>query len=94
MILLICNRNFVCISLRTKNEMKHQSLNPVQLHLLQMFQGHDSEKDLDELKSVLSEYYARKVDEGMDQLWEEGKINSQTLSEWEHEHLRTPSRRK
>lgn len=74
--------------------MEHQSLNPVQLHLLQMFQGYDSEKDLDELKKVLSEYYARKVDEAMDQLWEEGKINTETLNGWENEHMRTPYRRK
>lgn len=74
--------------------MEHQSLNPVQLHLLQMFQGYDSEKDLDELKKVLSEYYARKVDEEMDQLWEDGKINAQTLKDWEHEHMRIPYRRK
>lgn len=74
--------------------MEHQSLNPVQLHLLQMFQGYDSEKDLDELKKVLSEYYARKVDEEMDQLWGDGKINAQTLKDWEHEHMRTPYRRK
>lgn len=74
--------------------MEHQSLNPIQLHLLQMFQGYDSEKDLDELKKLLSEYYARKVDEAMDQLWEEGKIDSQILTEWEREHMRTPYRRK
>lgn len=73
--------------------MKHQSLNPVQLHLLQMFQGYDSEEDLDDLKKVLSEYYARKVDEEMDLLWDEGKINAQMLKDWEHEHMRTPYRR-
>ncbi|MDR0619004.1 MAG: hypothetical protein LBG17_03795 [Bacteroidales bacterium] len=36
-------------------------LNPVQIHLLQMFNYSKSEESLNELKNVLSQYYQNKL---------------------------------
>lgn len=49
-----------------------------------------SEKALEELKELLTKYYARRIDEDMDDLWEKGVWNEQTLNEINHSHLRIP----
>ena len=45
---------------------------------------------LDELDRVLSAYFAQKIDEEMDVLWNDGKISSEVIEEWGKEHMRTP----
>ena len=65
-------------------------LNPTQLHLLKMFAYDSNEEHLKEIKDVLAKHFAKKVDEEMDALWAEGKINADVLEEWSNEHMRTP----
>lgn len=55
--------------------------NPIQAHLLQMFQLDSSEKGLQELKEVLYRYYSAKMDEKLEQLWQSGKLDQQRLDE-------------
>lgn len=45
------------------------------------------EEQVLELKKVLSFYYAQKIDEEMDVLWEEGKIDAETIEQWGKEHF-------
>ena len=49
------------------------ALNPTQLHLLKMFSYARTESALSDLKDALTQYFADKVDEEMDKLWDEGK---------------------
>jgi hypothetical protein len=65
-------------------------LNPVQLHLLKMFSFTKSEESLNELKSVLLDFYHKKLDEETDRLWEEGKLNDHVIDEMLNCHQRTP----
>lgn len=62
----------------------------MQQHLLMMFSYDKNEEHLKEMKDVLSKHFAKKVDEEMDALWEEGKINADVIEEWSKEHMRTP----
>ena len=64
--------------------------NPIQQHLLKMFAYDSSEEHLLEIKQVLTEYLARRVDQEMDQLWDEGKISEETIESWGNEHMCTP----
>lgn len=64
--------------------------NPVQMHLLEMFNYCKSEGAMDELKEVLSAYYARKTQEEADRLWEEGILGEDAIEALLSEHLRTP----
>ena len=64
--------------------------NPIQQHLLKMFAYDSSEEHLLEIKRVLTEYLARRVDQEMEQLWNEGKINDEIIESWGKEHMRTP----
>lgn len=70
--------------------MNQTSLNPAQLHLLKMLSFVKSEENLLEIKNLLATYFAQKIDAEMDALWEEGKIDTNTIEQWGKEHLRTP----
>lgn len=62
--------------------------NKTQLHILRMMSYMKTNEDLYELKNVLSDYYAKKVDAEIDELWEQGKITPATIEEWSNEHMR------
>jgi hypothetical protein len=65
-------------------------LNPIQIHLLQMFDRLKSENELQELKGFLANYYAQKVDKESEKLWEEKGMSDKTIDELLNMHLRTP----
>ena len=55
--------------------------NPVQIHLLKMFQRKKSEADLLEVQKVLSDYYAKKLDAQLEKMWESGELDQKRLDE-------------
>lgn len=69
-----------------------ETLNPVQLHLLDMFRFCKSDVELLELKKVLADFYAKKVQEEADRLWDEGTLGAEAIEKIGQEHLRTPYR--
>lgn len=68
--------------------------NPVQLHLLQMFSVDGSEERLKEVKQVLADFYAKKIERQFDALWEAGVLNQKRLDEIGKSHLRISSSQK
>ena len=66
------------------------TFNPVQMHLLEMFNYCKSENAIEELKEVLAEQYAKKTQEEADRLWENGTLDENAVEELLSEHLRTP----
>ena len=69
--------------------MKATVFNPVQQHLLKMFAYDDNVERLNEIKELLTKYFAEKVDQRMNQLWDEGKLNQVKLDELRKKHLHT-----
>ena len=67
-------------------------LNPTQLHLLKMFSFAKNEDTLSELKEALSAYFSKKVEDEMDELWNEGEWDNEKNDSILKEHLRTPYR--
>lgn len=61
--------------------MEATRFNPIQVQLLRMFELDSSEAGLNELKDVLYQYYSKKMNEGLDALWDSGKLNQQRLDE-------------
>lgn len=59
------------------------TFNPIQIHLLRMFELVKSEAGLQELRDVLYNYYSRKVNKAIDQMWESGELNQERLDEIE-----------
>ena len=45
---------------------------------------------MEELRQVVCDYYARKIDEAVDKLWDEGKWDNEKNEAILKEHLRTP----
>ena len=66
------------------------TFNPVQMHLLEMFNYCKSENAIEELKEVLAEHYAKKTQEEADRLWENGALDDKAIEKLLSEHLRTP----
>ena len=69
--------------------MKATVFNPVQQHLLKMFAYDNNVERLNEIKDLLTKYFSEKVDNRMDQLWDEGKLDQKKLDELRSMHLHT-----
>ena len=64
--------------------------NDAQLHVLEMASRIKTRRGLEELKDQLAEYYARRIDEDMEALWQSGVWNEKKLEELRGGHERTP----
>ena len=78
--------------MQTEEEIRMNTvaLNPAQLHLLKMLSFAKSEEDLEEIKKGLSAYFAKRAEEEMDKLWDEGLWDQEKNEQVLHEHLRIP----
>ena len=72
-----------------ENRMEQTVFNPAQMKILQMMSYIKTPQELDNLENVLSQYFAKKVDEGIDELCDNGSITLDTIESWGNEHLRT-----
>jgi hypothetical protein len=52
----------------------------------------NSEVELNEFKDMVARFFAQKAQKAIDALWDNGKINGQTIEQWGAEHMRTPYR--
>lgn len=70
--------------------MKSEPFNPVRLHLLKIFSYVKVECALEEIRKSLAAYFAQRVEEDMDKLWNEGLWDQDKNEAVLKEHLRTP----
>lgn len=63
-------------------------LSNAQLELLKLFKYDLSEKQLAEMKNMLSKYFADTASDEMDQLWEKNNWSNDTMKEWSNGHER------
>lgn len=66
-----------------------KKLSNIQLELLKVFSIDLSDKQLLEIKDLLSNYFANKVTDGMDKLFEEKNWGEDQIEKWSKEHMRT-----
>lgn len=64
--------------------------NPAQLELLHAMASIETEEELHELKLALSQFFARRVQNEIEKLWDNGILNQEKLDELRKQHLRTP----
>lgn len=55
--------------------------NPAQVYLLQMFERIKTDEELLEIKKLISNYFAQKMDAHLDKLWDEGVLDQKRLDE-------------
>lgn len=65
-------------------------LNPVQLHLLQMFAHDLAQTELEDIKKLLADYFVQKADDEMMRLQTQKNTSQQELDKLLLTHLRTP----
>lgn len=63
-----------------------------QLELMNALNNINSEAELNEFKDLVAHFFAQKAQKAIDALWDEGKINEETINQWGTEHMRTPYR--
>ena len=53
--------------------------NPAQLFLLEVFSHIKTDEELLEIKKLISDYYARKMDKILDEMWQSGELDQKRL---------------
>ena len=71
-------------------EQARATLNAAQMDFLQLLGHIKTIEELEELSQVVSDFYARKTEEGMNRLWETGQWSKEKDEEMMRTHLRTP----
>lgn len=66
-----------------------QGLTNLQTELLKVFSFNLQEEQLLEIKELLTKYFANKVTEEMDKLFEENNWGEEQIEKWSKEHMRT-----
>ena len=65
-------------------------LNTAQQNILRILSFVNDEKTVSDIETVLTNYFAQKVDKGFDALVKDGSISLDTIEQWGKEHIRTP----
>ena len=63
-----------------------------QLDVLNAVRGINTEADYMEFRTMLARYFADKAQKEIDAMWDNGRINNQTIEQWGNERMRTPYR--
>ena len=64
-------------------------LNEAQMSILRLLGSMNTVEEVDELRQVICDYYARRVDEEVDKLWENGTLNEAKVESFRSLHERT-----
>jgi len=63
---------------------------PFQIEMLEMASRVTSEVEMEEIRRIFGRYFAKRAEDALDRLWDDGVLNEAVMEEWKHEHMRTP----
>lgn len=63
---------------------------PFQIEMLEMISRVSSEVEMQDIRRMLGQYFAKRAEDAIDHLWDEGVLNEGVMEEWKNEHMRTP----
>jgi len=69
---------------------RNNYLSPYQIQILELTSHIKSDVEMDEVRRLVALHFAKKAEDEIDKLWEEGKITDETIEDWKNEHMRTP----
>lgn len=85
------SKKLLIFASETERSMKQETaLNEAQMSILRLLGSMKTVEEVDELRQIICDYYARKVDEEVDKLWESGQWDNEKNEAILDEHLRTP----
>ncbi len=61
------------------------------MELLKLYPYGVSDEEIQDIRKLLADYFAGRIDKEMDQLWQRKGWNDQTIQDWKTEHLRSHS---
>jgi hypothetical protein len=67
-------------------------LSNLQLELLKLYAYPISDEELKDIKKMLADYFAKKLDEEVDKVWKEKGYTQETIQQWKKEHFRVKSK--
>ena len=65
---------------------------PFQIEMLELASRVSSEVEMQDIRRMLGQYFAKRAEDAIDRLWDEGVLNDNVMEEWKSEHMRTPYR--
>jgi len=63
---------------------------PFQIEMLELVANVSSEVEMQDIRRMLGQYFAKRAEDAIDRLWDEGVLNDNVMEEWKSEHMRTP----
>lgn len=66
------------------------TFSPAQVHVFNLVSHIKTDMGLEKLRKQLAAFYAKQIDDEMDQLWESGQWNEEKLQALRTSHFRTP----
>ena len=63
---------------------------PFQIEMLELASRVSSEAEMQDIRRMLGQYFAKRAEDASDRLWDEGVLNDNVMEEWKSEHMRTP----
>ena len=63
---------------------------PFQIEMLELVSRVSSEVEMQDIRRILGQYFAKRAEDAIDRLWDEGVLNDNVMEEWKAEHMRTP----
>jgi hypothetical protein len=86
------NYSYLCNEIDSidSNMDQNLALHQAQMGILRLLGRLKNVEQVNELRQIISNYYAQKATEEMDKLWETGQWNEETNAAVLEEHLRTP----
>ena len=70
--------------------MTTHTFTPFQIEMLELTSRITSEKEMQDIRRILGQYFAERAEDAIDQLWDKGILNEDVVEEWKTEHMRTP----
>ena len=65
---------------------------PFQIEMLELIEKVNSEREMRDIRRMLGQYFAKRAEDAIDCLWDEGVLNDDVIEGWKSEHMRTPYR--
>ena len=69
---------------------REMTLHQAKMDLLRVVDRIHTVDEVQAIRQIFTNYYAQKVQDEMDRLWDNGTINEQVIEQWGKEHMRTP----
>ena len=63
---------------------------PFQIEMLELASRVSSEVEMQDIRRLLGQYFAKRAEDAIERLWDDGVLNDSVMEEWKSEHMRTP----